>query len=260
MKPPLFIGSSKESLDIAYALQENLEPVSEVTVWDQGIFTLSQPTIFSLLKALDNSKFGVFVLSPDDVIKIRGSEYQTARDNIIFELGLFIGRLGTRRTFFVLPRDSENMHLPSDLLGVTPAVFDANRKDGNLRAALGPASNQIRKAIVALESPRFDAESYDRFNQIHTKTRELLITSVVKSKNAHDFPNSHELHRESMFSLSQMAEIAGVTRPHLLIIGIDAIGGILFKPGEKAESWEQKNMDKELNGLENTLKIWQKKL
>ena len=260
MKPPLFIGSSKESLDIAYALQENLEPVSEVTVWDQGIFTLSQPTISSLLKALDNSKFGVFVLSPDDVIKIRGNEYQTARDNIIFELGLFIGRLGTERTFFVLPNDSKDMHLPSDLLGVTPAVFDANRKDGNLLAALGPVSNQIRKAIVALESKRFDAESYDRFNQIRYKTRELLITSIVKSKNAHDFPNRHELRHLSLFGLSDMAEMAGITKPTLLILGIDAKGGLLLEPGERAESWEQKKMDKDLNGLEKHLKTWQKEL
>ena len=260
MEPPLFIGSSKESLDIAYALQESLEPVSEATVWDQGIFTLSQPTISSLLKALDNSKFGVFVLSPDDVIKIRGNECQTARDNIIFELGLFIGRLGTKRTFFVLPNDGKDMHLPSDLLGVTPGIFDANRKDGNLLAALGPVSNQIRKAIVALESKRFDAESYDRFRQIHYKARELLITSIVKSKNADDFPNRHELHDLSIYDLSDMAEMAGVTKPTLLTLGINAIGGFLFQPGEKAESWEQKKMDKDLNGLEKTLKTWQKEL
>ena len=260
MKPPLFIGSSKESLDIAYALQENLEPVSEVTVWDQGIFTLSQPTISSLLKALDNSKFGAFVLSPDDVTKIRGSEYQTARDNIIFELGLFIGRLGPERTFFVVPHESKDMHLPSDLLGVTPALFDTNRKDGNLRAALGPASNQMRKAIVELESPRFAAKLYDRFNQIHRKTRELFITSILKSKKAHDFPDQHKLRHESIFSLSQMAEVAGIPGRHLLLVGIDAIGGILFKPGEKAASWEQQSMEKDLVKLEKTLKTWQKEL
>ncbi len=70
MKPPLFVGSSKESLYIAYAVQENLESVAEVTVWDQGIFSLSQPAISSLIKTLDISKFGVFILSPDDVTKI----------------------------------------------------------------------------------------------------------------------------------------------------------------------------------------------
>jgi len=45
MKPNIFIGSSKESLEVAYSLQENLEPFAEVTVWTQGIFELSKFTI-----------------------------------------------------------------------------------------------------------------------------------------------------------------------------------------------------------------------
>ena len=57
-----------------------------------------------------------------------------------------------------------------------------------------------------------------------------------------------------------MAEMAGVTKPTLLTLGINAIGGFLFQPGEKAESWERKKMDKDLKGLEKTLKTWQKKL
>ena len=260
MKPSLFIGSSKESLDTAYALQENLEPIAEVTVWDQGIFTLSQPTISSLLNALDKSKFGIFILSPDDVTKIRGSEFQTARDNIVFELGLFIGRLGLEKTFFIIPRNSLDMHLPSDLLGLTPAFFDSNRNDGNIRAALGPASNQIRNAILRLESPRFDTEVYDSFSELVTKARELIISAITTSNKSSDFPNKNELYNESGFSLSQMAKAAGIESPDLLILGIDSIGGLLYKPGEKASPWEQENIKSEIIKLENTLKKWKKKL
>jgi hypothetical protein len=36
VKPNIFIGSSTESLEVAYSLQENLEPSAEVTVWTQG--------------------------------------------------------------------------------------------------------------------------------------------------------------------------------------------------------------------------------
>ena len=44
MKPNLFVGSESESLEIAYAIQESFERVTEVTVWTQGIFDLSKYT------------------------------------------------------------------------------------------------------------------------------------------------------------------------------------------------------------------------
>ena len=150
MKPAVFIGSSVESLKIAYAVQEELTHDAEITVWSQGIFKLSSTTLDDFLAALDVSDFSIFIFSPDDVVKIGGQEFLSTRDNVIFELGLFIGRLGKQRNFFVLPKDHNNFRLPSDLLGVTPATFDANRSDGNLQAALGPACNKIRASIANL--------------------------------------------------------------------------------------------------------------
>lgn len=150
MKPKVFIGSSAENLDAAYAMQENLEHQAEITVWTQGIFELSNYSLDSLIDTLENIDFGIFVLSPDDVIKLRGQEYQAVRDNVIFELGLFIGKLGKGRNFIVIPRGCEDFHLPTDLLGLTPATFDPNRGDRNLNAALGPACRKITKAMQKL--------------------------------------------------------------------------------------------------------------
>lgn len=150
MKAQVFIGSSVEGLDVAYAIQEELEHDAEATVWPQGIFKLSGNALDDLLAALGKCDFGIFVFSPDDVLHMRGQVSHSARDNVIFELGLFLGRLGKARCFFLVPRDAPDMHLPTDLLGVSPAKFNAARADKNLRAALGPVCNQIRKSLRAL--------------------------------------------------------------------------------------------------------------
>ncbi|PDT48600.1 hypothetical protein CO661_09085 [Sinorhizobium fredii] len=156
--PRLFIGSASENLDVAYAVQEVLERDAEVTVWTQGIFDLSKYTLDALTETLDTVDFGLFVLSPNDVVTIRDETKRVARDNVIFELGLFIGRLGRERSFIFVPRGAEELHLPTDLLGITPALYEADRTDGNLVAALGPAGNKVRKALKALGPLRVTEE------------------------------------------------------------------------------------------------------
>src|SRR4051812_34741330 len=103
-KPRLFIGSSVEGLPIAHAIQENLDHEAEVTVWPQGVFKLSVTAVDSLLRVLEPADFGIFVFSPDDIIFLRGQDQRVVRDNVVFELGLFIGKLGRQRSFVVLPR------------------------------------------------------------------------------------------------------------------------------------------------------------
>jgi len=66
----LFIGSSTESLDFAYAIQQNLEDDVEVTVWKQGVFELTKNTLEALTRALDRSDFGAFVFAPTDVVRL----------------------------------------------------------------------------------------------------------------------------------------------------------------------------------------------
>ena len=146
-KPKIFIASSVEGLKIAYTVQELLEYDAEATVWNQGVFQLSGNTLDDLIEVLPTTDFGIFVFTPDDVLKIRGEESESIRDNVIFELGVFIGRLGKQRCFIVSPRTQVPFHIPTDLLGVKPATYAHDREDGKLAAALGPACNQIRQAI-----------------------------------------------------------------------------------------------------------------
>lgn len=145
-KPSLFIGSSKEGLDVARAIEVNLQHDAEVTLWNGGVFGLNVGTLEGLVNALDRFDFAILVITPDDVVVSRDVTSQAPRDNVMFELGLFMGRLGRGRTFAVCS-NSPDMKLPTDLAGVTLAQFDASRSDRNLIAALSPACTMIRQSI-----------------------------------------------------------------------------------------------------------------
>ncbi len=152
MKQRVFIGSSSESLRLAHALQSGLERIAEVTVWDQDVFRLSQPTLESLVRAVQSSDFAIFVFAPDDKITIRGAQLNAARDNVIYELGLFSGWLGYQRCFLLKPQGATKLRIPSDLLGITCAEYVADRSDQNLSAALANAVQSIAAVIEKLGS------------------------------------------------------------------------------------------------------------
>lgn len=180
MKPHVFIGSSTEGLAVAYAIQSNLDRDAEVTVWTQDVFHPSKFVMESLTDQLDKADVGIFVFSPDDVVKMRGVEHMTVRDNVIFEYGLYIGRLGRGRSFIVAPA-GEPLHLPSDLLGMNYLTYQSNRTDKNLDAALAPASNKIRRILLTthkdseVSPPEFCLSLPERRDLLGSMQREILI-------------------------------------------------------------------------------------
>jgi tetratricopeptide (TPR) repeat protein len=149
MKPKIFIGSSVEGINVAYAIQQNLTNDAEATVWDQGVFELSLTNIESLTDVLGKVDFGVFVFSPDDITNMRGQKKSSVRDNVLFEFGLFIGKLSRQRVFFVIP-EGEDVKIPTDILGIKPGKYDPNRNDKSLQAATGAFCNQMRTQIRKL--------------------------------------------------------------------------------------------------------------
>ena len=144
-KPRVFIGSSTEGQDIAESLNLRLAKECETVPWQAGAFAISETYIGSLEKALAGVEFAVLVVTADDIRKKRGEESKVPRDNILFELGLFMGRLGRERTFIVC--DPSTVELPTDLLGISVAQFNSRRSDRDLRSALLPAATEILHAI-----------------------------------------------------------------------------------------------------------------
>jgi predicted nucleotide-binding protein len=149
--PRVFIGSSTEGHRIAELIQLGLDSAAECTIWSQGVFGLSGITLEKLCETARTFDFAVLVLTPDDLLHKRTSTVRVARDNVLFELGLFMGTLGRDATFIV--HGTQNgPDLPSDLAGVTTAQWRP-RTDGNMQAALGPVCTKLRLAIESL-APR----------------------------------------------------------------------------------------------------------
>ncbi len=148
-KPSVFVGSSSEGLDFARAVRSLLAQDAEITIWNEGFFGLGSTFIETLINALPRFDFAVLVLTPDDLVNSREVDMFGPRDNVIFELGLFMGRLGRSRSF-ILHQANASLKIPSDLSGVTTATYEWPRADKSYKSAVGAACDSIREVICAL--------------------------------------------------------------------------------------------------------------
>lgn len=143
--PDLFIGCSKEMLPAAKALQNNLQHVAKVTIWTQDTFRLSHTTLHEIKRVATSCDFAAFIMGPDDETEYRSEKLASPRDNTVFEAGFFMGVLGIEKVFILKPLNM-SIKLPTDLLGITSALYDMPT-DERWETALGPASNKIETII-----------------------------------------------------------------------------------------------------------------
>lgn len=145
----VFIISSAEALPVARAIQECFAHDNiNVVVWTDGVFRASQYAVESLTQQLDVSDFAIAVVQADDLVKSRSEEKAVPRDNVLFELGLFIGRLGRHRTFLLEPL-REGVKLPSDLTGITTIPYKPGTGT-DLLSGVGAACSQLRRYFTEL--------------------------------------------------------------------------------------------------------------
>ena len=169
----VFIASSSENLKVTKAIAEMMREETRFDIqpapWHLGTFKLSQTYIESLEGELDRAAFAVLVLTPNDIAYIREQEHAIPRDNVLFELGLFMGRLGRDHCFLL--HSKEETKLPTDLLGLNVATYSERKP---LTASLTDAVTDILNRIAELEQQRLSAFCA-RFGgywweRIHTKT------------------------------------------------------------------------------------------
>ena len=145
-KASVFIGSSSEGLEVARAIGEGLECCAEPILWDEDVFEFGRGYLEELVTELEKHDFAILVLSPDDILESRGDSQKSPRDNVLFECGLFMGRLGRERTFIVCDR-STKMKLPSDLAGISFITYDGTRMADAPSSAVRGACLKINRVI-----------------------------------------------------------------------------------------------------------------
>lgn len=225
-KPRAFIGCSLEAKPIAAAVHENLRYAAEVTPWYTGVFNPGNYTIEDLEKEVQNNDFAIFIFHPDDVAKIRGKVVATVRDNTLFEMGLFMSKLGRKRIFFILPEhvkeledtaQVEGMRMPSDLLGLGSLNYEI-RSDGKWAPAVAVACNKITEVMEML-GPWTDLSVQKEINKVRQEEDSKRIQLLKLLRFFRELLRSRKADDQMLHRMSDTLRTTFVSRPHFLVRG-----------------------------------------
>lgn len=143
----IFIGSSKESVEVAQHVQKELRNRNSKyfpVIWNQAVVKSSEFVIPELTKILQNSQYAIFIFHDDDVKKSRGKSSKVVRDNVLFEFGLAVGILGRENCFVFKSKDTK---VPSDFEGLQYSIYDKEKLDFNPLAEMGEAVTDFEYKI-----------------------------------------------------------------------------------------------------------------
>ena len=157
----VFVASSSKQIKVAKTIASllnkastgpaALQPPLHAYAWTEATFSFSSTYIESLEYELECADFAVVIMTAQDVALVGREIVDLPRDNVIFELGLFMGRLGRDRCYFFVD-DTSATHLPSDLTGVKAIRFvpddtaSAEARARRLSARCRDLVAQIRKS------------------------------------------------------------------------------------------------------------------
>jgi hypothetical protein len=147
----IFIGSAAEGLPVARLVKRYLSEWADTVLWNERVFSFNRSYFETLLRSASLYDLGVLVATGDDFTRSRNKPFRSARDNVLFEFGLFLGRLGERKVFFLR---EEGTKLPSDLLGISLPNFPASTGSARNKA-LKNICDDIRK-MMAQQAGTFD--------------------------------------------------------------------------------------------------------
>lgn len=126
----IFIGSSGQATDQLDEIAVIVEKCNHTPIlWNRSPspFPPGRFTLESLEEMVENENIGaaIFICTSDDQTWYRNEIVDIPRDNVIFEHGLFMGKLGRTRAIIVRYDD---IKLPSDLSGYTYIDYYGNNQ------------------------------------------------------------------------------------------------------------------------------------
>lgn len=142
MKPRIFIGSSTEGLEVAKRIKTFFSSDYDCFLWTDDIFKNNESFMETLVKSASLFDFGFLVFSADDKSIVRNEHFETPRDNILFEYGLFLGRVGLDRAFVIAQKESK---IPTDMLGITQTRYEVITNDKNEKIATESLEDGLKK-------------------------------------------------------------------------------------------------------------------
>lgn len=230
-KPEMFIGSANHTntKEIVKSIELSLKSFVNVMPWFSG-FEPGSTTIESLVEKREKVDFACFILDSQDILMFKGEVMDAPRDNVVFEIGLFIGMLGQKRTFIVYPEGKTLKH-PTDLNGVNmiPVHASAWESPKNLLELMEEPVSRIRDQVLKLENRKW-GEIKHFIEALHTLIqdpqveRERLVlerfnssilhlvrkAARVENKNFINLVRDICLYIESPFDIQDVTELADV--------------------------------------------------
>jgi hypothetical protein len=182
-KPRIFIGSSQEGVEVVKLIAQYLRKFAEVQIW-KNAFDFGKSNLDNLVSQIALYDYAILVATADDTVISRNTIFSSARDNVLFEFGLFSGGLGKDRVFYVT---EEKVKIPSDLNGIgLPHILSARRK--KFKESVLTCAKMIISQIESRENT-FDlsflpstALAYGYFVNFVKKTTERLLEDIKEKK------------------------------------------------------------------------------
>ncbi len=122
MKKRVFIGSSVESKELAYKIQQSLCDKFDCVLWYEGFFSLGNHFYSDLIQKIITFDYAIMIGGVDDFVTRISTQTQknSPRDNIYLEYGIFSGILSSDHVLLLI----DDRCVPAtDLAGMSLAQY-----------------------------------------------------------------------------------------------------------------------------------------